>query len=108
MAATPMMGCGHSANGKTKFGDEWAPACVICVGLDPGATVVAEPIDLAGRMARCSYHGRVPNGRNHGSNRCKRGEECLCEEPSSSELAFFAHRPAKEFDEFYCGCWGWD
>lgn len=71
--------------------------------------------DLAGRVARCSYsdclsnvrvsrdrgqcgsiqYGEVPNGKRR------------AEAPSSFDLPFFEHRPDREYDDYYCGCWGW-
>jgi hypothetical protein len=83
---TPMMQCGHAAN-ATYDGDK--PCCAICIGLEPGAKIVAaNPPDLTGRFAECAYghHGQVA---------------------SSSELAFFKHEPDKETDRYYCGCRGW-
>lgn len=101
----PMMKCGHAAQAIDGKGD---PACVICHP-DPEARIVANPApSLEGRRARCAYYGSVPTGRNHSSNhRCKRSDPCLCEEDSSATLAFFEHKPGKDFDGFYCGCWGW-
>lgn len=44
------------------------------------------------RMARCAYHGkRKPQGA-YSSSSCGNGRDggvCTCEEPSSTELAFF-------------------
>ena len=89
-----MMGCGHAANATDGHG---RPCCVICHGIKDGANrVVVTPPDFTGRRARCSYRKR------------RDGELCTAEEDSSPNLAFFAHRPNKDFDEFYCGCWGWD
>ena len=106
-AHTPMMECGHAANAQNGKGE---PSCVICVGIHPGAEkVVANPPDLSKRTARCSYYGSVPTGRSHeGPHGCERGKPCMCERPSSSELAFFSHKADKPHDDFYCGCWGWD
>lgn len=79
------MACGCAASGTLKRGCQ--PALVAC-GLH-GCTEVAEQApDLAGRKARCTYGGN--------------------EVPSSTSLAFFKHRPDRECDEYYCGCFGWD
>lgn len=64
--------------------------------------------DLTGRSARCAHYGQTPSGRNHESRTCTRGQPCMCEAPSSFDLAFFEYRPAHAHDVFYCGCWGWD
>lgn len=81
-----LMKCGHSAQGintETK-----QPVCLICM-----CEEVAENIpDLIGRKARCSYFG----------NRCN------SEVDSRVELAFFKYKPNAKYDEYYCGCYGWD
>jgi hypothetical protein len=105
-----MMKCGHAANSIQTMPDGTKkPSCAICWP-DPESEIIDEnPPSLEDRVARCAYYGTLPNGRNHESNYdCKRGERCLCERPSSPDLPFFYHRPEREFDEFYCGCWGWD
>lgn len=103
---TPMMKCGHSANATS----DGKPSCAICAGLTPDALIVDDnPPSFVGRMAHCSYYGKTPKGRQHeGPKGCERGKPCMCEQPSSSNLAFFQYHPTKEHDEFYCGCWGWD
>lgn len=105
--APPMMKCGHAANAVN--GATGGPTCAICIGIDPGAEVVDDaPPDLTGRTARCGHYGQTPTGRLHESNYgCKRGQQCLCERPSSPALPFFAHQPGRPHDQFYCGCWGW-
>lgn len=76
------------------------------------------------RMARCLYYEKsdiVTLKREHqfGCNYdCKKtidagGRRCKCERPSSDNetghgLPFFKALPDKPFDQFYCGCWGWD
>lgn len=47
-----------------------------------------EEVDLTGRFAKCSYCGKL--------------------EPSTNYLAFFRHHKHLEYDEYYCGCRGWD
>ncbi len=78
----PIMTCGHAANAKNREGEL---ACAICGSTEVSTT---EP-DLSGRQARCSC------GRTAGSE-------------NREFLAFFSYRPGKDFDEYYCGCWGWD
>lgn len=81
-----MMACGHAANGVKE--PDRNPVCVIC----DCEEVVAAP-DLTGRVARCSYFKT----------------RCQSERPSTDRgLAFFEHRPDREYDEYYCGCYGWD
>lgn len=100
----PLMKCGHTAQAIDSNNN---PVCVICFGSPEALEVQTEMPDLTGRVARCSYYGSTPSGRNH-SGPCKRGEPCHCEKPSSPDLAFFEYRPAEDTDRFYCGCWGWD
>lgn len=83
---TDFMKCGHAANAKK---DDGSPVCVICYGIVSGADEVVTDPDLTGRFATCSYgtHGRVP---------------------SSTNLPFFSHRQDRDYDTYYCGCFGWD
>lgn len=82
----PMMKCGHAANAVDKDGN---PCCAICAGFTPNAFIVDDSApDLTGRKAKCCYCGK--------------------ERESSPELPFFEYKPDKEYDKFYCGCWGWD
>ena len=98
----PLMKCGHVANGADK-NDQ--PVCVMCIGLNTGADVVDDrQLNLDGREARCRY-ARV------GKYGCATGElrgDRHGYRPSSLSLPFFGSCPDKEFDEYYCGCWGWD
>lgn len=46
------------------------------------------------RMARCGYYGK----------------RCKSERPSSEKanLAFFQETPDRDYDDYYCGCYGWN
>lgn len=82
-----MMKCGHAANAEDS---EHNPVCVICIGIDPSAKIIDDnPPDLSKREAKCDYCGHKAKS-------------------NPGKLAFFAHKPEKEFDEYYCGCRGWD
>lgn len=101
-----MMKCGHSANSILHHKDGDKPACVICDCFE-----VTEVPDLTGRQARCAYYGKTFRPRRNECNTCAQQPDniCRCERPSTMSLAFFAHHPTEEFDEFYCGCAvGWD
>jgi hypothetical protein len=129
--ATPMMGCGHRANGITGTGE---PCCVICYGVHAESiTVVGEP-DLTGRMARCSCGKTVPSDaseyrlaffeyRGPGSRQavdscknCGYSKVAHTQEPTRTQqnvvfngkCSGFEPRGAMEFDTYYCGCRGWD
>ena len=81
-----LMKCGHSAQGVDEAG---RPACVICAGIDAGATEIAEEVpNLDGRQACCS--------------------DCGNTRESEFGLAFFEYRPKAQHDKYYCGCYGWD
>lgn len=88
----PLMGCGHSANGtlKGRDGEPDRPACAICAGIVPGASIVVEKPSLEGRRSRCLYNPTAS------------------EVDSAWSLPFFSHRPENPYDEHYCGCMGWD
>ena len=85
----PMMKCGHAANAITMGSNK--PCCAICVGIHQGAEEVDDnPPDLTGRMARCAYRN------------------CQSKQKSITNLPFFESKPNEEYDEYYCGCRGWD
>jgi hypothetical protein len=81
------MKCGCVATGTDSNNK---PVCVTHIGLQPWATEVQdEKPDLTGRIAHCGYGKHAPK-------------------PSSYDLPFFKYRPTHDFDEYYCGCFGWD
>ena len=60
-----------------------------------GHTVICDCTELAdenpslqGRKAKCSFCGQIKD--------------------SDYDLPFFEYKPDKEYDEYYCGCGGWD
>ena len=82
-----MMACGHASNSyMTKEDGSRIPACVIC-----GCLTVDE-----------SYAG-IPEGRQAKCNECGKAVAF-----SRLDLPFFKACPDRPFDEYYCGCWGWD
>ena len=81
-----VMKCGHKAIACVIKDGKKIYCCPICRGED-AFTPINKP-NTTGRQAKCIYCGRT----------CK----------SSYELAFFQHKPQKQFDEYYCGCEGWD
>jgi len=111
MSDTPMMKCGHAANARDRDGN---PCCVICIGSRGAKEIDNDAPDMSKRRARCAYYGKKSaDGRYRSRNESNYGDRtpgaiCRCEEPSSSSLPFFEHLPGNEFDEFYCGCHGWD
>ena len=85
-----LMACGHVAqavDGKTD-----KPGCIFCFP-NPKSMIVKRTIEnmtdgLEGRKARCTW--------------------CNKKTDSRWDLAFFEYKPDKEYDEYYCGCGGWD
>lgn len=86
MSPTPLMGCGHAANGKRSDG---SPVCVVCFGIVAGADLEVPGPDLSSRTARCEY----------GAHK---------DVPSNMNLPFFSHQPHRPMDSYYCGCYGWE
>lgn len=78
-----LMKCGHTANALTNG----KPCCAICVPKREAFEIV-EGFDLKNRIAKCCY--------------------CSKKRTSDLDLPFFEYKPNKEFDEYYCGCYGWD
>ena len=78
------MKCGCVNNAVT---GEGKPACAI-----HSCTTIEFKCEgkkgLEGRKAKCSYGDSIVD--------------------SSWNLAFFQHKPNEEYDEYYCGCYGWD
>lgn len=77
-----LMKCGHIANAKVAATGD--PVCIICDCLE----VDKEIDEIEDREARCTECGR----------RTK----------SKVDLPFFKYCPDKEYDDYYCGCYGWD
>lgn len=93
-----MMKCGHAANAhRILDGGTTIPACAIC-----GCVEISESQpNLSGRKARCTYFGKTFK---------HRGQSVTCHGETDSKLSlpFFEQKPDSQYDEYYCGCWGWD
>lgn len=91
MPNATMMRCGHAANAicTASHGINFDPPIPCCAICDCLAVADQQP-DLSDRRALCLQCGTrlVPS------------------EPG--KLAFFAHRPDRDYDGYYCGCRGWD
>ena len=89
------MKCGHSVNAQQlKLDGSWIPCCAICNCVEQ-----AKVPDLTGRRSKCVYYGNKYN---------RQGDKCSSEEDSDLSLPFFEYKPKKSYDEYYCGCKGWD
>lgn len=83
-----LMKCGHVSNAKNEYGR------YIC-GICDCAEIVSEcsgTKGLEGRFALCCQHKHMTNN----------------PVASSWELPFFKYQPDRDFDAYYCGCYGWD
>lgn len=83
-----LMKCGHVDNAITLDGK---PSCVIC-GCHEVLREANGTDGLENRQARCCQHKFTT-------------EKIVA---SRWDLPFFKYCPSKEYDEYYCGCWGWD
>lgn len=81
----PIMMCGHRANAVDKSGN---PLCAICFPSKESITIMNSSPSFEGRMAKCTYCNNI--------------------KPSSYDLPFFTPMPNRPYDDFYCGCRGWD
>lgn len=84
MVERPMMKCGHTANAVGIKNGKQVPCCVICGCYD----IVEERPSLDGRKAKCSWCDNIVD--------------------SDWKLPFFKHKPNCKYDEYYCGCGGWN
>lgn len=85
MSKEVFLKCGCTANAQLRKQDgTFVPSCIF-----HNCTEAIEAPSLEGRMMKC-------------------GSPCGKTKPSNLKAAFFQHRPDKEFDQFYCGCRGWD
>jgi len=82
-----IMKCGHTASAISSVTKK--PICSVCTA--PGHDEIDHEFDLSvleNREAKCPYCGTIRK--------------------SNLSLAFFEYRPQYKYDEFYCGCRGWD
>lgn len=86
MSERYLMKCGHVS---TAVNESNQPVCPICHGVVEGWNEIDEEMpDLSSRKATCTYCKKVAH--------------------SSLELPFFSVHPEREFDDYYCGCRGWN
>lgn len=109
MSDKPLMKCGHAANATCSASggvihDPPIPSCCICDCLE-----VAAPPNLVGRIAKCTYKFcRRKWEKRRDTHYGEFGPDGQSFAPSSTNLPFFQHHPGKPFDEYCCGCFGWD
>lgn len=79
-----LMKCKHANNARDRKGN---PVCVICGCVDVVKKIELPTDGLEGRTAKCPDCGSMTE--------------------SKWDLPFFKHNPDREFDSYYCGCYGW-
>lgn len=79
---TMLFTCGHTSDSKLKIGNDYLWGCGKCWCTEE----VKQKPDVSHRTAKC-----------------------LCGSIQSSfKLPMFDYRPKEEYDQYYCGCRGWD
>ena len=114
-----IMKCGHAPNAIDGEGN---PACVICFGSIEAKTIIEIELEL-GRKAQCSICDKVVDSREHlpffryrGKASYEALHKCKCgyydvahgREGSMCKCDKFVAHGEYEYDEYYCGCRGWD
>jgi len=116
---SPMMKCGHNTWARDSDGN---PVCAICWPDSKATQIVDELPDLTGRTAKCPECGKTtPSSIKLAYFRYKGpGSEwatklCRCgyyeighNNPNGRACKNFEPRGPAKFDEYYCGCGGWD
>lgn len=85
-----IMKCGHVASVDDYEDKE--PRCDLCDCTEVVREVQNNTDGLEDRIALCMGH----KGKGY------------AETPSRWNLPFFQYNPDKDYDEYYCGCWGWE
>ena len=104
-----MMKCGCVAQGMltARAGVKLSPPIPVCGVHD--CTDIAEAPDLTGRTARCSYRScKQYLAKYRDTHYGELRADSRSYAPSDLKLPFFKHKPAEEYDEYFCGCMGWD
>ena len=84
-----LMKCGHVADAHDPYGN---PICASCIGMRDGADEIEKEcignIGLENRFAKCVYGDHKTESR--------------------WKLSGFKFCPYQKYDEYYCGCYGWN
>ena len=105
-----LMKCGCVANGtcSAEAGVKYDPPIPVCY-IHDCFEQSTEPFDLTGRTAQCFYKNcktyLAKYGDTHYGELRENGRSYA---PSSLKLPFFRYSPEEEYDEYFCGCMGWD
>jgi hypothetical protein len=104
------MKCGCAASGvatanKGVTFDPPIPCCVLhnCIEVAEAAP------DLSDRIARCTYRScKTYLAKYRDTHYGALRDDGRSYAPSDLKLPFFKYKPDEEFDEYFCGCMGWD
>ena len=112
-----MFACGHVSNAVNSKGE---PSCAICFGIQEGAETIVEAPNISKRKARCACGKTVKSDfnlpffefRGEGSpastDYCKCGYHKVAHEKHKVPCRIFEAYGSHKYDEYYCGCRGWD
>jgi hypothetical protein len=104
-----MLKCGCAAQGVRTATNgvkhDPIPCCIVHDCIE-----VAESLpDLTGRTARCTYRScKQYLAKYRDTHYGELRTDGRSYAPSSLKLPFFKHKPTEEYDEYFCGCMGWD
>jgi hypothetical protein len=105
-----MMKCGCAAQGvcNASGGVKFDPPIPSCITHGCLEVADSQP-DLTERTARCTYRSckkylAIKRDTHYG----KLGEDGRSYAPSNLDLPFFVYKPTEQYDEYFCGCMGWD
>lgn len=93
-----LMKCGHVARAYHSVTKK--PFCPVCLC----DAEMSEMPNLANRTARCYNFGHEVISKISRYSRFVCNTECA----SDLNLPFFKYQPDNKYDQFYCGCEGWD
>ena len=106
----PMMKCGCAAQGvrTATGGEKHDPPLAFCLIHDCIEVADVAP-DLTQRIARCTYRScKTYLAKYRDTHYGELREDGRSYAPSSLKLPFFRHKPDEQYDEYFCGCMGWD
>ena len=104
-----MMKCGCAAQGiKTATKGVKHDPIPVCMIHDCTEVADSAP-DLSQRTARCTYRScKTYLAKYRDTHYGELRADGRSYAPSSTSLPFFRSKPDAEFDDYFCGCMGWD
>ena len=108
--SNPLMKCGCVAQGvlTSVKGVKVEPPIPIC-GIHDCIDIAEAAPELAGRSARCTYRScKTYLAKYRDTHYGELRGDGRSYAPSDLKLPFFKSKPTEEYDEYFCGCMGWD